>query len=52
MDTNFHRLHRFYFQVYTYSNLITLNSNLVHHRGQLTIYLRLKNVKPPRYIGW
>ena len=37
----------------TKSRMLNLMDNhLAHHRGQLTIYLRLKGVKPPRYVGW
>ncbi len=23
-----------------------------HHRGQMLVYLRLKGIKPPKYVGW
>lgn len=37
----------------TKSRMLNLMDNhLAHHRGQLTIYLRLKGVKPPKYMGW
>lgn len=37
----------------TKSRMLNLMDNhLAHHRGQLTIYLRLKGVNPPRYVGW
>ena len=29
-----------------------LNDHQAHHRGQAVVYLRLKGIKPPRYIGW
>ncbi|MDO1501619.1 DinB family protein [Winogradskyella maritima] len=29
-----------------------MDNHLSHHRGQLVVYLRLKNVKPPSYLGW
>lgn len=29
-----------------------MDNHLSHHRGQLVVYLRLKNIKPPSYIGW
>ena len=29
-----------------------LNDHQAHHRGQLVVYLRMKGIKPPRYIGW
>ena len=28
------------------------DNHLAHHRGQMVVYLRLKGIKPPRYIGW
>jgi len=30
----------------------TIDNHLSHHRGQMIIYLRLKGIKPPSYIGW
>ena len=37
----------------TKSRMLNLMDNhLAHHRGQLTIYLRLKGIKPPKYVGW
>jgi len=32
--------------------LILTDAHVAHHRGQLTVYLRLKGVEPPRYVGW
>ncbi len=29
-----------------------MDNHLAHHRGQMIVYLRLKNIKPPSYIGW
>ncbi|RZS99135.1 DinB family protein [Aquimarina brevivitae] len=29
-----------------------LQDHVTHHRGQLMIYLRLKGVQPPKYVGW
>jgi len=29
-----------------------INDHQTHHRGQLLVYLRLKNIKPPDYVGW
>jgi len=29
-----------------------LQDHVSHHRGQLIVYLNLKNVKPPKYVGW
>ena len=32
--------------------LTLMNDHLTHHRGQAIVYLRLKEIKPPRYRGW
>lgn len=29
-----------------------LTDHVTHHRGQLVVYLRLKGIKPPEYVGW
>ena len=29
-----------------------LQDHVTHHRGQLIVYLNLKKIKPPKYIGW
>lgn len=29
-----------------------LQDHVTHHRGQLIVYLNLKDIKPPRYRGW
>jgi uncharacterized damage-inducible protein DinB len=29
-----------------------LQDHVTHHRGQLVVYLNLKNAEPPQYIGW
>ena len=29
-----------------------LQDHVTHHRGQLVVYLNLKNVEPPGYSGW
>ena len=29
-----------------------MHDHLTHHRGQLIIYLRMRGIEPPRYIGW
>ena len=29
-----------------------LLDHVTHHRGQIIVYLNLKNVEPPRYVGW
>ncbi|WP_354359641.1 DinB family protein [Pedobacter sp. UYP30] len=32
--------------------LILMHDHQTHHLGQLIVYLRLKGIKPPAYIGW
>jgi uncharacterized damage-inducible protein DinB len=32
--------------------LLLLTDHVTHHRGQLVVYLRLKGVEPPKYVGW
>ena len=32
--------------------LILLHDHQTHHLGQLIVYLRLKGIKPPDYVGW
>ena len=32
--------------------LILMHDHQTHHAGQLIVYLRLKGIKPPEYIGW
>ncbi len=32
--------------------LLLLTDHVTHHRGQLVVYLRLKGVTPPKYVGW
>jgi len=32
--------------------MVLLNDHLTHHRGQIIVYLRMNEVKPPRYRGW
>ena len=32
--------------------LILLHDHQTHHDGQLIVYLRLKGIKPPDYVGW
>ena len=32
--------------------LILLHDHQSHHLGQLIVYLRLKGIKPPEYVGW
>ncbi len=29
-----------------------LQDHVSHHRGQLIVYLNLKNIVPPKYVGW
>ncbi|MBX2829220.1 MAG: DinB family protein [Flavobacteriaceae bacterium] len=29
-----------------------LQDHVTHHRGQLIVYLNLKEIEPPRYSGW
>jgi len=29
-----------------------LQDHVTHHRGQLIVYLNLKNMIPPKYVGW
>lgn len=29
-----------------------LQDHVTHHRGQLIVYLNLKNIVPPTYVGW
>jgi uncharacterized damage-inducible protein DinB len=29
-----------------------LQDHVTHHRGQLIVYLNLKNQDPPKYVGW
>lgn len=29
-----------------------LLDHVTHHRGQLIVYLNLKDLEPPRYVGW
>ncbi len=35
---------------YEISNV--MDNHLSHHRGQLVMYLRMKDIKPPSYLGW
>jgi uncharacterized damage-inducible protein DinB len=32
--------------------LFLLTDHVTHHRGQLVVYLRMKNIEPPSYRGW
>ena len=32
--------------------LLLMHDHQTHHLGQLIVYLRLKGIKPPDYIGW
>ena len=29
-----------------------MQDHVTHHRGQLIVYLNLKEIEPPRYVGW
>ncbi len=29
-----------------------MHDHMTHHRGQISVYLRLNGIKPPRYVGW
>ena len=29
-----------------------VNDHQTHHRGQMLVYLRMKNITPPKYVGW
>ena len=31
---------------------LLLNDHVTHHRGQLVVYLRLNDIKPPAFRGW
>jgi len=32
--------------------LMTVRDHTSHHRGQMVIYLRLKGITPPEWVGW
>jgi uncharacterized damage-inducible protein DinB len=32
--------------------LMLMSDHVTHHRGQLVVYLRLNDLKPPSYRGW
>lgn len=32
--------------------LVLMHDHQTHHVGQLIVYLRLKGIKPPAYVGW
>ncbi len=32
--------------------LILMHDHQSHHLGQIIVYLRLKGIKPPDYVGW
>lgn len=32
--------------------VMLLNDHQSHHRGQMVVYLRMKGIQPPKYIGW
>ncbi len=29
-----------------------MHDHMTHHRGQISVYLRMNDIKPPRYVGW
>ncbi len=29
-----------------------LQDHVTHHRGQIIVYINLKNLEPPKYVGW
>ena len=31
---------------------ILMKDHTANHRGQAIVYLRLKNIQPPKYVGW
>lgn len=35
-----------------YQILNLLQDHVSHHRGQLIVYLNLKDIEPPKYVGW
>jgi uncharacterized damage-inducible protein DinB len=32
--------------------LVLMHDHQTHHLGQLVVYLRLRGIKPPEYVGW
>lgn len=32
--------------------MVLMNDHIVHHRGQIIVYARLKGIQPPRFRGW
>ncbi len=32
--------------------LMLMNDHMTHHRGQIIVYARMNDIKPPRYRGW
>lgn len=32
--------------------MLLMTDHVTHHRGQLVVYLRMKGVEPPKYVGW
>jgi len=32
--------------------LMLMNDHMTHHRGQIIVYARINDIKPPRYRGW
>lgn len=32
--------------------MVLMNDHVVHHRGQMIIYARMKGIQPPKFRGW
>ncbi|HKK75484.1 MAG TPA: DinB family protein [Saprospiraceae bacterium] len=32
--------------------IVLMNDHVVHHRGQMIVYARLKGIEPPKFRGW
>lgn len=32
--------------------IMLMHDHMTHHRGQIIVYLRMQNIKPPKYRGW
>jgi uncharacterized damage-inducible protein DinB len=32
--------------------ILAMRDHITHHRGQLVLFLRLKGLKPPQFVGW
>ena len=52
-DTNLKEKIEIWYGDSTKNRLVYLMDNHVaHHRGQMIVYLRLKGITPPKYVGW